>query len=405
MIPLNEAEDAQPGKNSISSPITVTGEALGSLSIELDEEKQNPQNRELVNIVARQVGQQLENLRLLESAERFRAEADLTARRATIEGWKQYVASRNEEHLGYLYNTNEVVPSSAELESPSLTLPVKAGDETVGQLSVMGLEAQDNESRDLATSVAERLGAHIESLRLFEETRRGQLELDKRARELASVAEISSASARELNVGKMLETVVQLTQRKFDLYHAHVFTYDDITKSLVIRACGWKEGDEHGGTHGTTTIPVDQEQSLVARSARERKAVIVNDVRSDPGWLPNPLLPDTRSEMAVPLIVGEQLLGVLDVQKDIINGFSEEDINVKTTLAIQVATSLQNAQSFFQAQQQAEREAMLNAISQKIQSATTVEAVLQIAARELGHALGAPLTVAQLGLQDRGNGN
>ncbi len=63
-------------------------------------------------------------------------------------------------------------------------------------------------------------------------------------------------------------------------------------------------------------IPVAREQSLVARSARELQGVIVNNVREDPGFLPNELLPDTRSEMAVPLMVGDQVLGVLDVQSD-----------------------------------------------------------------------------------------
>jgi len=60
---------------------------------------------------------------------------------------------------------------------------------------------------------------------------------------------------------------------------------------------------------------------------------------------------------------------------------------------------MENRRQFERARKQAEREAMLNAISQKIQGATSVEAVLQIAARELGHALGAPLTVAQLGVK------
>jgi GAF domain-containing protein len=81
-----------------------------------------------------------------------------------------------------------------------------------------------------------------------------------------------------------------------------------------------------------------------------------------------------------------------------------EDANIQTTLASQVATALQNARSFTQAQKQADREAMLNVISQKIQSATTVEAVLQIAARELGRALGAPLTAAQLNMNRQVSG-
>jgi signal transduction protein with GAF and PtsI domain len=129
--------------------------------------------------------------------------------------------------------------------------------------------------------------------------------------------------------------------------------------------------------------------------------VIVNDVRNEPGWLPNELLPDTASEMAVPLVIGDKVLGVLDVQADRVDAFTEEDASIQTTLATQVATALQNAYSFAQAQKQAERETLLNTINQKIQSATSVEAVLQIAARELGHALGAPMTIAQLSMQEQ----
>jgi K+-sensing histidine kinase KdpD len=62
---------------------------------------------------------------------------------------------------------------------------------------------------------------------------------------------------------------------------------------------------------------------------------------------------------------------------------------------------LDNRQQYERAQKQADREAMLNTINQKIQSATSVEQVLQIAARELGHALGAPMTIAQLSMQDQ----
>lgn len=238
-------------------------------------------------------------------------------------------------------------------------------------------------------------------MRQFEETKRGQFELDKRAQQLAAVAEISTVSSKELDIEKMLQSVVNLTQRKFGLYHAHIFTFNENSQMLEIQACGWQEGDEHEGTHGTTTIPLNQAQSLVARAARTRLPIIVNDVRNEEGWLPNPLLPDTVSELAVPLLIGDQVLGVLDVQSDRLNAFNEEDTNIQTTLASQVATALQNARSFIRAQQQAERESTLNVISQKIQNATTVEAVLQIAARELGHALGAPMTIAQLSMKDK----
>lgn len=409
ITPLTDVEGSQliESERAVSAPIALTGEALGSLVVEIDDETRQEQAIDLVNIVSRQVAQQIENLRLLESAERYRYEAEKTARLQTIEGWQRYIESRSPESLGYLYDTKEVHPqvNSRDENLSMLALPLKARDETIGKLSVQGLTYEDQESTELISAVAERLSAHIENLRLFEETRLGQLELDKRARQLAAVAEISTMSSKELDVQNMLESVVHLTQRKFGLYHAHVFIFNETTQILKIAACGWKEGDVHEGTHGTAAIPIDQEQSLVARAARTRQAVIVNDVHKEPGWLPNPLLPDTTSEMAVPLIIGEQLLGVMDVQSDRLNAFTEDDANIQATLASQVATSLQNARSFARAHKQAERESMLNAISQKIQSATTVEAVLQIAARELGHALHAPLTVAQLGMKANENGN
>ena len=188
-----------------------------------------------------------------------------------------------------------------------------------------------------------------------------------------------------------------MTQRGFGLYHAHIFVFDENKQKLEIVACGWKAGDIHEGTHSNTVISVDQEQSLVARAARTRQPVIVNNVHIEPGWLPNPLLPDTASELAVPMVVGDEVLGVLDVQSDLLNAFTEEDASIQTTLASQVATALQNARSFLAARGHAERETTLNLITQRIQSATSIESALQIAVRELGHALGGKPTLVALG--------
>ncbi len=402
ITPIAQGEQSRPATdNVLAAPIAVTGEALGNLIVEMEGQMPIARADELVNTVARQVAQHIESLRLLESAERYRFEAEQASRRLTREGWKAY-KENTEESLSYLYDLKEVRPINGDDTGRDATaIPLKIRDEIIGRLAIQGVSADDTESVELASAVADRLSTHIENLRQFDETRRSQIELDKRAQQLAAVAEISTVSSKELDIQKMLESVVFLTQRKFGLYHAHVFIFNEATQILKIAACGWKEGDEHEGTHGTAAIPLSQEQSLVARAARTRKPVIVNDVHNEPGWLPNPLLPDTASELAVPLLIGDQILGVLDVQSDRLNAFTEEDANIQTTLASQVATALQNARSFSQAQKQAERESTLNLISQKIQSATTVDAVLQIAARELGHALGAPMTIAQLSMKDK----
>lgn len=395
--------DAAPPENALTAPISISGEPIGVLTVELDETGHNPLATELLNAVASQVAEHLETLRLLELTERYRVQSEQAIRRLTREGWQEYLQVRQAESLGYLYDARAVVPleavSSIQAET-ALTVPVRVRDETVGKITVLDADPEDPETLEIVHLVTERLSEHIETLRLLEETRRGQAELDRRARQLAAVSEITTLSSRETDVNRMLEIVVHLTQRKFGLYHAHIFTYNPVNRQLLIVACGWREGDEHEGTHGTTTIAIDQEQSLVARAARTRQPVLVNDVRSDPGWLPNPLLPETRAELAVPLLVGDEVLGVLDVQSERINAFSEEDVNIQVTLAAQVATALQNARNYERARRQAEREALLNAISQKIQSATSVEAVLQIAARELGHALRAPRAIAQLSLKD-----
>jgi GAF domain-containing protein len=172
---------------------------------------------------------------------------------------------------------------------------------------------------------------------------------------------------------------------------------DENGENLVLRA-GASEVGRQMVKEGRS-IPVDAEKSLVARTARSRKGLIANRVHDDPDFLSNPLLPETMAEMAVPVLAGDQLMGVLDVQEDQADRFTDENINVLTTLASQVAVSMQNARSYIRAQQQAEREAMINAISERIQSTTSVESALQVAVRELGRALGAQRTVIQLGLQ------
>jgi len=95
-------------------------------------------------------------------------------------------------------------------------------------------------------------------------------------------------------------------------------------------------------------IRMSSPRSLVARAARERRGVIVNDVTLDDNFLPNPLLPDTRAEMAVPMIVGDQLIGVLDVQSETVNRFDEEDVRIQTALADQIAVAVQNARLYQQ---------------------------------------------------------
>jgi GAF domain-containing protein len=108
-----------------------------------------------------------------------------------------------------------------------------------------------------------------------------------------------------------------------------------------------------------------------------------------------------RAGAVLPLFQGSRQLGILMLQSEEPHNFSEDETRLFTALAPQIATVMENRRQYQEAQNKADRESTLNIISQKIQSATTVEAVLQIAARELGHALGAPMTIAQLSMKDK----
>jgi signal transduction histidine kinase len=100
-------------------------------------------------------------------------------------------------------------------------------------------------------------------------------------------------------------------------------------------------------------IPLHTGQSLVARAARTGQIIVVDEVKASADWLPNPLLPLTQSEMAVPIIADERVLGVLDVQEDKLAGFDDSDAKLMRSLANQVAVALTNAHLFEQTQQRA----------------------------------------------------
>lgn len=208
-----------------------------------------------------------------------------------------------------------------------------------------------------------------------------------RTRDLEIVAEVGTATATVLDSKRLLQEVVDLTKERFHLYHSHIYLLDEEGKNLVLTA-GAGEAGRVMVANGHS-IPLDREQSLVARAARERKGVTVNDVTQAADFLPNPLLPETHSELAVPMVVGGRVIGVFDIQSEQVGRFTEADVNIQTTLAAQLATSIQNVRSFEQSRKQAEMESLVNTIGQKIQRTTSIEETLQTAIRELGTAIGA----------------
>jgi len=282
--------------------------------------------------------------------------------------------------------------------SRQISLPVTQLTNTAqmiagGQFDVQAEVTSADEIGTLAqtfNTMTERLGEAFEDVR-------------RRAAELATVAEVSTATSTILETKRLLQEVVDLTKERFNLYHSHIYLLDEKSENLVLTA-GAGEPGRIMVSEGRT-IPLDLEQSLVARAARDRQGVTVNDVTQAPDHLPNPLLPDTRSELAVPMMVGGKVIGVFDIQSEQVGRFTESDVNIQTTMAAQLATSIQNVRSFERSKKEAELQSLVNMIGSRIQRTSTIEETLQTAIRELGTAIGASRVKANISANKNGNNN
>lgn len=206
------------------------------------------------------------------------------------------------------------------------------------------------------------------------EYRRTQVVLAKRAAELEAVAQITAVASAILDTDKLLWEVTNLIKEHFKLYHAHIYLLNEAQDRLSLVAGAGSVGRQMV-TEGWS-ISMARQQSLVARAARNRQPVIVNDVQLAVDWLSNPLLPDTRSEMAIPLIVGKTVLGILDIQSDQANYFNQEDTFTKTILASQIAGAIQTVRSFEAVVEAQQELAVINKVFQEISRQLDVELLL-----------------------------
>ena len=171
----------------------------------------------------------------------------------------------------------------------------------------------------------------------------------ERTRQLETVVGVSQRLSSILDLNSLMREVVTLIKESFNYYHVHIYLMDDTHENLIMAEGYGEAGAEM--KRQRHHIPLISPRSLVARAARERKTITVENVRDDPWWLPNPLLPDTHSEMAVPVILDVEVVGVLDVQSEKVGGLTAEDEGILQILANQLATTIRNVGLFSETQE------------------------------------------------------
>lgn len=204
------------------------------------------------------------------------------------------------------------------------------------QLRVLNVELRQRESELLEER--NNLEKHIE-----ERTDR----LIKKADQLRSASYIARQTAEIQELGSILNSVVNLVTDQFGFYHTGIFLINETGAEVVLQAASSEGGRQmiekgHSLTVGT--------QGIVGYVAAQKKPRIALDVGSDAVFFNNPDLPETRSEMALPLNVRGRTIGVMDVQSTKPGAFSESDANTLSILADQVAIAIENARLFGQTQ-------------------------------------------------------
>ncbi|MCC6261012.1 MAG: GAF domain-containing protein, partial [Anaerolineales bacterium] len=180
-------------------------------------------------------------------------------------------------------------------------------------------------------------------------------ELETRATQLRAAADVGKAAASMHNLAELLQQTTILISERFNFYHVGIFLLDERKEFAVLRAANSEGGKVM--LERNHKLKVD-EKSIVGYATQNAQARIALDVGQDAVFFDNPDLPNTRSEMALPLVISGQVLGALDVQSAEANAFTQSDIATLQLLADQIAIAIQNANLFAETERalQASRE-------------------------------------------------
>ncbi len=375
----------------LAVPLMSRGQVVGTLSVErLQAGSLSEDDVEMVEMLAGLVAVALENARLFDEMQQSLQHLDALYRQRTEEAWAQLFASRRagaaRMHFEHLQEgrRREDLPPSVPLETE-----ISLRGEVIGKLGVdIPQPARDwtEDDRLVLEAVADEVAGALEQARLLEEVHR-------RAAQLRIAAEIARDATALLDVDTLLGRAVNLVRDRFGFHHVSVFLVDEKGEQAVLREATGDAGREMKARGHRLAVG---SQSIVGRVTQTGQLHVAHDVSQDPFFRPNPLLPDTQTELVLPLRAGDRVIGALDVQHTRAHTFTEDEIAVLEILSDQLGVAVQNARLYHDALRRAQREEALMQITGRIRSSREVDAILRTAVAEMRRALGAREAVIRL---------
>ena len=236
-----------------------------------------------------------------------------------------------------------VFQTARTISTPITSLATTAGQLTTGDLSTRSNLRRSDEIGQLANSfnsMADRLQEFITGLeqKIADRTK----DIQRQAVRLRVASEISRDSATATELGELLNRSSQLIRERFGYYHSAIYLLDENRDYAILSAAS----SEAGKLMLETGYKLRLGEGIVGFVAQTGESRIALDTGSDGIYFKNPLLPATRSELSLPLKVFNRVIGVLDVQSDLQNAFTEDDIATLQIMADQLAVAIERTRVY-----------------------------------------------------------
>lgn len=238
----------------------------------------------------------------------------------------------------------------------------RAGNDEIGVLS-QAFATMTAQLRELMESLEQRVAERTRALQ------EANYALQRRAIHLETSAEVGQAITSLFDVDQLLRKTIELIRDRFGFYHAGIFLLDEAGEWAVLREATGEAGAQMKAQGHRLAVG---DTSMVGWSALHRQPRIALDVGQDAVRFANPLLPYTHSEMTLPLMVGERILGVLNVQSTETAAFDEDDVRVLQSMANQVAVAIENARKVSDQTLLLEATSPIYRASRRLAQATTI---------------------------------
>lgn len=256
-----------------------------------------------------------------------------------------------------------------------LVIPLKIEERVLGVLDVQSDQAGAFHPNDLLIleALADTIARAVEGARLYSDLRR-------RADQLTLVSEVSRSVSASLDLQTLMENVAALIHERFKYPYVQLFTVHPNRRLIEYQAgSGERSRDLRG-----YTIALDDAEGIIPWVARERKIVLANDVTQDERYRPSPMPPEnTRSELCVPLLYGDEIVGIFDVQSDKVNAFTEDDFVAFEAVADNIAIAIHNADLYRSERWRRQVADSLHEVAGLISADASVDDVLETILSEL----------------------